>query len=197
MAITSVKTGSNFTNLQKYDSFLGPNPANGNSATWLIQRTTVGSGGSSPITFSSIPSTYTHLQLRIISRLSTTTTGGRITFNSDTATNYSRHYLEGTGSAATSGTNSSVAFIDVVDSTISSDSANIFGVNVIDILDYANTNKYKTIRNLAGVDTNGAGYVDLYSGSWRSTSAISTITITPQAGNFTQYSSFALYGIKG
>ena len=162
-----------------------------------IATTTVGAGGSSPITFSSIPSTYTHLQLRILSRLSTTTTGGRITFNSDTATNYSRHYLEGTGASAIAGGSASVAYIDVVNATISSDGASIFGVNVIDILDYANTNKYKTIRNLAGVDTNGAGYVDLYSGNWRSTSAITTITITPQAGSYVQYSSFALYGIRG
>lgn len=196
MAITSVKTGSNFTNLQKYDSFLGPNPANGNSATWLIQRINVGAGGVSSVSFTGIPSTYTHLQVRVISRLSTATSGGRITFNSDSAANYSRHYLEGTGSSAVSGASTSASFMDILTSPVSTDTANVFSANIIDILDYANTNKYKTVRNLAGLDINGTGYVDLWSGNWRSTAAIASITFTPQAGNFVQYSSFALYGVK-
>ena len=70
----------------------------------------------------------------------------------------------------------------------------IFGTFIVDILDYANTNKYKTMRALDGFDANGSGYAVLWSGNWRSTSAVSTITIT--GGTFAQYSSFALYGIK-
>jgi hypothetical protein len=78
--------------------------------------------------------------------------------------------------------------------------ASDFAVAVIDILDYANTNKYKTYRVLSGVDTNGTspvGYVDFESALWLSTSAVNSITITLPSGNYAQYSQFALYGIKG
>ena len=69
---------------------------------------------------------------------------------------------------------------------------------IVDVLDYANTNKFKTIRNLEGFDVNGSGgLVALTSGLYRSTSAITSIKLTPNAGNYAQYSHFALYGIKG
>jgi len=70
--------------------------------------------------------------------------------------------------------------------------------SVIDILDYANANKYKTIRSLSGTDYNNSnGRLFYSSGNWRSTSAVTTITLTNDSGtNFTQYSSFALYGVK-
>jgi hypothetical protein len=79
-----------------------------------------------------------------------------------------------------------------------SSTASIFGVAVCDILDYTNTNKYKTVRSLSGHDQNGSGYVTLMSGSWRNTAAITSITILRDSGgaNLTQYSQFALYGIK-
>jgi len=85
----------------------------------------------------------------------------------------------------------------------SSGTANYFGVGIIDILDYANTNKYKTLRGVLGLSLNAAdasgsfGRVNMSSGSWRNTNAISSITLYPTLGTgFTQYSSFALYGIK-
>jgi hypothetical protein len=65
----------------------------------------------------------------------------------------------------------------------------------MDILDYANTNKFKTTRTLEGYDANGSGNVSLTSGLWQSTSAINSITITA-VGTFNQYSQFALYGVK-
>ena len=82
--------------------------------------------------------------------------------------------------------------------TTANSGANMFGSGVIDILDYANTNKYKTVRTLSGDDKNGSGYVVFGSGLWQNTNAVSTITLTNHgATNFQQYSSFALYGIKG
>ena len=155
-----------------------------------IASTTVGAGGSSTVTFSSIPSTYTHLQIRSLNRGGSS---GNVRFNSDTGNNYTRHYLEGTGTSAVAGGASSQPYIDIFGNTTT---ASIFAVNIIDILDYANTNKYKTARNLSGVDTNGGGYVGIQSGLWMNSSAISTITLTSAGGNFAQYSSFALYGIK-
>jgi hypothetical protein len=74
--------------------------------------------------------------------------------------------------------------------------ADAFGAGVVDILDYKDTNKYKTVRNLTGVDMNGMGELGLISGLWRNTNAITSILFYPPANNIAQYSHFALYGIK-
>ncbi len=161
-----------------------------------ISTVIVGSGGSSTVSFTSIPGTYTHLQLRAIARSGTTGESGMITFNSDTGANYSRHYLIGTGTATASGAGTSANNIDILYINSSSSTANVFATNVLDILDYANTNKYKTVKLLAGADQNGSGAIGLYSGSWRSTSAITSITITPSS-SIAQYSTFELFGIRG
>ncbi len=169
-----------------------------------ISTVTVGAGGSSSISFTSIPSTYKHLQIRwacITNRGTYAIDDIKMTFNSDTGANYSHHNLRGNGSTASAGggANQNYIYFDVSAGTSVS---NFFGVAVTDVLDYANTNKYKTTRALTGCDTNGAvsgefGRVALQSGSWRSTSAITSITIVPFTGTqFNQYSSFALYGVK-
>jgi hypothetical protein len=165
-----------------------------------IATTTVSSSVST-ITFSSIPATYTHLQLRIIAR-GTVAQGEMQTFyrfNSDTGTNYAYHLFRGNGSAAFSdgGTSASQASAQTRYSAANATSG-IFGAGVTDILDYANTSKYTTIRNLGGVDANGSGQVYYTSGLWMNTSAVTSITIgINDGGDFAQYSSFALYGIKG
>jgi hypothetical protein len=169
-----------------------------------IATTTVGAGGASSITFSSIPSTYKHLQIRGIMRVSSGTAGTNdlfIQFNSDTAANYSRHALYGTGSTAGANGNGSTSSPYAGRACIPRNgiSANIFGVTITDILDYANTFKYKTIRNLSGMDDNSTnGVVSLSSASWQNTNAITSITLFDENSySFSQYSSFALFGIKG
>ena len=163
-----------------------------------IATTTLNVAASS-ITFSSIPQTYTHLQVRGIARAADATTDYNIhaQFNTDTANNYSYHYLYGTGTAADTGASASTPETLVGRITGASSSANIFGITVIDILDYVNTNKFKTVRTLTGHDQNGSGSVWLMSSNWRSTSAINSIKLYTAYGNFAANSSFALYGIKG
>jgi len=159
-----------------------------------IATTTVGSGGVSTVTFSSIPSTYTHLQLRVLARYSSAgNTQYPIRFNSDTGANYSDHNLRGNGASATAGadTSQNSIFVDRIPS--SSETSGVFGGLIVDILDYSNTNKYKTIRTLGGYDNNGSGTISLCSGLWQSTTAINTILFNIAVA---QYSSFALYGIK-
>jgi hypothetical protein len=159
-----------------------------------IATVTVGSGGASNVEFTSIPGTYTHLQIRINSLGSANTASSLSgTYNGDTGSNYSSHWLTGNGSSASSGAtaNDNIQYFGF---SLHTSEAN---ASVIDILDYANTNKYKTMRCLTGVDRNGSGSVWLFSGSWRNTNAITSIKITPNSGNFNQYSHFALYGIKG
>jgi len=166
-----------------------------------IASTTVGLLGTASVTFSSIPATYTHLQVRAISRsdrVSSAGDGMLVQFNSDTGANYSYHYLQGDGTSVTAGADTSVTSMIIPRSGSATQTAGIFGATVLDILDYKNTNKYKTIRTLGGNDANGSGIVSFFSGSWRNTNAITSITIDQQNGtNFVQYSSFALYGIKG
>jgi hypothetical protein len=163
-------------------------------AMFPLQVITVGATAVSNVTFTNIPSTYSHLQVRLISRNSTTdNTTIYMQFNNDTATNYNFHLLYGTGSAAGAAAGTSSAQIEIGEQP---NGANIFNASVIDILDYKDTNKYKTIRALGGFDSNGDGRIILRSGAWRSTSAISSIKFTLQTGNFTQYSQFAIYGVK-
>jgi hypothetical protein len=169
--------------------------------------TTTLTTASSSITFSSIPATYTHLQLRIITRSSSANNYDNIwmRLNSDTNSNYASHYLAGNGATADAYAWSSETQIRSFYTTGGTASSNVFSVSVIDILDYANTSKYKTTRHLNGFDNNGTGTsnydkgtIVLSSGLWQNTSAISSINLQINGGvNFTQYSSFALYGIKG
>ena len=167
-----------------------------------IATVTVGSGGSSSISFTSIPSTYKHLQVRLLSRTDRGDTNDFMTirFNSDSGTNYSYHSLYGNGSsagAADTGTSTATPWSGVTAG--GNATASIFGAAVVDVLDYQNSNKYKTVRLLSGTDQNSTtGRIYFMSNLWRSTSAITTLTIIPTYGsNFAQYSSFALYGIKG
>ena len=171
-----------------------------------IATTTVGAGGAASITLSSIPSTYTHLQLRIFAQSSRATyaiDNGYIQFNGDTASNYAYHNINGDGASASVAASTSQTSIQPGDRVIgTSVSPGTWGSLVIDILDYANTSKYKTTRALSGCDTNGvvagfAGMVNLASGLWQSTSAINSIKFAAVNGNLNQYTSVALYGIKG
>lgn len=168
-------------------------------AMFPLQVVTVGASGASSVTFSNIPSTYAHLQIKYIARSNAAFATDFVQFilNSDTTSNYSEHVLFGNGTtAASSGTaNTSAMFGGEI--TAASATASIFGAGIIDLLDYANTNKFKTSRILGGDDRNGAGEIRLQSNSWRSTTAVSSITITSYRGaSFIQYSQFALYGVK-
>jgi len=164
----------------------------------------VGSGGAADVTFSSIPSTYKHLQVRALMR--NTRTSDRVgspamRFNSDTGTNYYYHRLYGDGSAAgADAPGSASTFIVGIGVATDLNTAGIFGVGVWDILDYANTNKYKTTRLLSGIDNNrttDAGYVSISSGVWNNTNAITSVTLLPNVNIWSEGSTFALYGIKG
>jgi hypothetical protein len=156
-----------------------------------IATVTVGSGGSSSISFTSIPSTFQHLQLRCIWNTNIADNVG-LTLNGSTAP-VRIHSLYGAGTSAASLADTA-NYMTVQVGT----SATNFYAGVFDILDYANTNKNKTVRVFGGVDFNGSGVVFLSSGLYNTTSAISSFTIqTINSRTFPQHSSFALYGIKG
>ena len=180
----------------------GQQPALNATSFESIATVTVGSGGSSSITFSSIPSTYKHLQIRGIAKSNRTGSARNdllIKLNGSSSS-YAHHQLYGNGTSAaalgTASTTNGIAGINVVPSA---DYTSQFGTTIIDILEYTSTNINKTIRALSGTDNNGAGFVSLNSSLWYATpAAVTSIDLTIDGSyNFVQYSSFALYGIKG
>lgn len=144
------------------------------------------------VTFSSIPSTYKHLQIRAY--IQANSGSFRLQPNGSSSTsNYAAHLIRGDGSSviasgAGTGTYDGVPYYGYY----STDSGAAF---IADIIDYASTSKYKTIRHINGIDINGGGYMALWSGLYLSTSAVSSLTVTASNG-FTSGTRIALYGIK-
>lgn len=165
--------------------------------------TATGTGSSNIITFSSIPSTYKSLQIRITGKR-TNTTGGysniSVKVNGDEGTNYGEHTLYGDGSSTGSGntTSNGSAKMAFVIPPSSGATSNMQGVAIIDITDYASTSKKKTFRSMSGGTFNGAigGAIYLSSAHWMSTTALNSISFTAGSGNFTTTTTFALYGMK-
>jgi len=150
------------------------------------------------VTFSSIPQNFTHLQLRIFCRVNNGSSTGNIyfNFNTDNGTNYASHELYGNGSSAYSTSSTSTAYPILAYQVAGTGATNnIYSTCIVDILDYTNTNKYKTIRQLTGNDQNGSGVVTLGSGLWQNTSAINGITLLPDGSAFAANSVVSLYGI--
>jgi hypothetical protein len=147
--------------------------------------------------FNNIPQHYKHLQIRMIGRAVSTSTTPPVylNFNGDTAGNYNWHYLVGNGSTPAAG--GAINYGDIEGFTVphSTATANTFGAYIIDILDYADTSKFKTTRQTGGFDFNGSGQIHANSGAWRSFAPISQIAVQTYAG-YGQYSHIALYGIS-
>jgi hypothetical protein len=174
-------------------------------AMFALGVITVGSAGTSTISFTNISNTYKHLQIRSILRNSSGSASSLdlyMNFNGDTSTNYRAYkQIGGDGSSAFSvASGTSTPALDKIAPAYFVNNGNTAGVYsawVCDILDYANTNKFKVTRSLNGQDLNGSGSIRFISGLWQSTSAINSITLTIEGGNnFVQNSQFALYGIK-
>ena len=185
MSITSAKTGSTSLSLALENNFMEP-----------IASVLVGSGGTGVIDFLDIPQNYKHLQIRCFYATTSGAGNPKLIFNSDVGVNYTFHQIVGNGSTASSSGGANQSFIYQPYGGFQSYSATI-----IDILDYTNTNKYKTVKSLGGNDNNNSGsYVallELMSGVWMSNAPISSLRFTIDTVNFAQYSRFSLYGIKG
>jgi hypothetical protein len=151
-----------------------------------------GTGSSGTITFSSIPSTFKHLQLRIMVLATSGDCGIRV--NGDSGTNYARHVIRGDGSSVSSFGQTSYDFAaNLFPGGIS---ATLPSVAIIDILDYASTTKNKTFRILSGQDYNSSGYLEPCSALWLNTAAITSISVINSANNWNTSTRTALYGIK-
>ena len=171
-----------------------------------IGSVAINTSSSNTITIANIPQTYSSLYLTLMG--STQATGGAgyvsfyISFNADaTSANYRSHAMSGDGSAASSfpvsGSVLGIRILDFVNSTVTSNAQPV----IIDIYDYANTNKNKSIKLISGYSTNNAAVtypqtLFLAGGIWESNSAITSLTITTSGSNFSIGTVASLYGVK-
>lgn len=203
MAVTKISNSGIKTGVLKYDSMLAGNAAYDPAATWLIQRI-AGTGSAGTITFSNIPSTYQHLQIRCLIRDTsggTTTSPIAIRLNSDSNTaNYAQHNLYGNGTSAVAVGNTNTDLYVGDWSVNGSATASTAGVGIIDIHDYTSTTKNKTVRTFGGANNNSTSTsfrVNLGSGLWINTNAVTSVSIVNLFSNFSTSSTFALYGFIG
>lgn len=176
-------------------------PAGGGAAYELIS-TVMGNGSSSTITFSSIPATYKHLQIRGIMKQAG---GGRndattmwIRLNGDTSSAYAWHFMRANGTGIFAGAGSTSP--QIINGYTPGSSQPGFGPIIIDILDYANTSKTKTLRTTSGSETNDTNFnrVAFESGLWNNTSALTSISLIESLSlGFSTTTRFSLYGIRG
>jgi len=215
---TSPLTISGLTNGVSYSFYLKAVNANGvssassqsNSVTvglqegyFPIQTVTVGAGGASSIVFSSIPQTYKHLEIRGTDQQQygvndSGYTGIRL--NGDTGATWNRHQMWGTGSTLATyalGANNNT-WGTVGDSGLVGTRTQYFAGNIIEILDYTSTAKYKHVRGFGGFDVAGSGSnVGTFSSTWQNTAAVTQVTMNGSNGAFKPGVTYTLYGVKG
>jgi len=158
-----------------------------------IATVTVGSGGAASMAFSSIPATYTDLLIKISARHTTSETSNDIlaTFNGSTSS-FTARRLYGDGSSAASDTNARTIGLTVGASA----TASTFGNSEVYIPNYAGSNNKSYSADQLGETNATLAYAILNAGLRSDTSAITSISLAPASGNFVQYSTATLYGIK-
>jgi hypothetical protein len=163
----------------------------------LITTTTVSGTSTSSVVFdvTGLGSTYKHLQIRMTARNDRAISLDNISlrFNSDSGSNYGNHRLAGDGSSVTSGYDALTKGLAGLQTGASATSS-VYSATVLDILDPFSTSKNKTTRSLTGVSVSS---IRLYSNLWRSTSAITSINLFCDPGNYFAGSRFSIYGLKG
>ena len=159
------------------------------------------------VTFSGIPGTYEHLQLRISAksdRTSATNDDIELTFNG-TTTPYCHHRMTGQDATPADDDTASDTFIKVSSiqsAAVASGAAN-YGSVIVDIFDYADDgNRGTTVVGLSGVNQAkpqdiGRNRVSFFTGLWSNLDDVTSIALVPSGGsNFVRGSEFTLYGIQ-
>jgi len=163
---------------------------------FLIASNTVGSGGTAQVDFTSIPQTYTDLLIKTSTNV-TSLNVLRVRFNSISTSDYTQRVLRGTGSGIpASYSNTGWDTITQFTPGYNNDGANIFSNNEYYIPNYTGSGN-KSISGDSVTEANSTtAYAVLYAGLLNNTSAITSVNLICQSGNFNQYSTFHLYGIK-
>jgi hypothetical protein len=157
----------------------------------------VGTGSSNLIEFTSIPSTFKHLQVRM-NALSTSGSTMSLRFNNDSSSSYNFSWLQATGdnnvSAAGDGQQGQVPLRGCVTN------GSFPAINILEIANYTSTSIYKVFTCISGFNngTGNGGYsMVVQTGAWASFNAISSIQLYTGAGNWTTNTTAALYGVMG
>jgi len=150
-----------------------------------LATTTLGSAASS-VSFTSISGSYTDIQIVFSGAITSGFDAIGLQFNGDTGSNYSRVYMAGNGSAASSSLNSGQTSIQI--GIMGTEQSN----SIFNVMSYSNTTTYKTAlgRGNSSANATRAGV-----GLWRSTSAINRIDLIAGSSTFISGSTFTLYGI--
>ena len=194
MAIKSLKSNSYGRSVMAGNSLILPGDYES------IATVSLASGNTGYLVFNSIPQTFKHLQIRALTRDNAgfAQCNMYLQFNTEyTGGNYGWHRLAGDGASVSVSQFTATSQIWIGNGGGNGAAANIFGIAVIDVLDYADTNKYKTARGLSGMDRNGSGYIGLHSGYWASTSAITSLRLSSDNGVWGGFTHIGLYGIRG
>jgi hypothetical protein len=186
MPILSTRAGASATGY-------GWGALSGSTTSFESISSAVGTGSSGTITLSSIPGTYKHLQLRIVVAASSGDCGIRV--NGAAGTSYARHVMRGSGSGT--GSAFGVASTDVAANLFPGGISTTPASAIIDIMDYANAQKFKTFRIISAQENNTSGYVEVCSGLYISGSAITSISVINVGASWNTNTFVSLYGIKG
>lgn len=170
------------------------------SAMEFISTSIVSTSGVDTITFSNIPQTYRHLQLRGLQRwMNSGLSYSKIKLNDDsTVSNYSSHVMYRNGSSVSSTYSTgepAMVFNDINGTDYGSGNYATF---ILDLNDYTSTTKYKTSRSMMGLSGGNSDTVRLVSGLWQGTAAVTSLSITVSGySTFATGTRFSLYGLKG
>jgi hypothetical protein len=159
-------------------------------------------GTSASISFASIPQTFRNLVLKIVARGDTAATSvtGRIRFNGDTGANYDSEQVSGNGASVAAFETLAATGGDIGETAAASTVAGSCSVYTVSIPWYAGTTFWKGWSSSHALMLQASGgaanamYSKHWTGRWKNTAAITSITIVPGSGNFIAGSSFALYG---
>ena len=155
------------------------------------------------VTFSSIPSTYEHLELRGCARSNqhdATSDNIFLTYNGDTSSVYSYHTMTAQGSSTWAGRTTGAAYILFpynISAALTQPTSDYSGFTCT-ILDYAEDgNKNSTVTGFSmGIMVATSPYLVFHSGLWDSTADITSLTLTVNQGDFLRGSEFTLYGLN-
>ena len=162
-----------------------------------IQTVTVGSGGATDITFSSIPATYTDLKIVLSGRSTQGNVygGGALQFNGDTASNYRFRRLRADGSITASDNSTSSAFISNWDVAGANATASVFANIEFYIPNYTSANAKSVSIDYVGENNATEAHSGIIAGLWTGTAAITSIKLYSAGGNLVQYTTATLYGV--
>lgn len=166
--------------------------------TYTLISSNVLTSSVASVTFSSIPATYTDLVLKMSVRSTeaTNVTSYFIRFNGDTASNYSRLYVEGEGSGTNSGVAGNQTSAIYRFANGDSSTSNTFA-NAEHYIPSYNASQNKPFSGFIGQEDNQtSAYVSATANLWRNTAAITSLSITANGADWKSGSSFFLYGIK-